>query len=35
MLLTPKFSADVDLRYDLIFSDQTAKALILSLGIGF
>jgi len=35
MLLTPKFSAAVDLRYDLVFSDQTVKALILSLGIGF
>jgi hypothetical protein len=35
MLLTPKFSAAVDLRYALILADPTLKALILSVGVGF
>jgi hypothetical protein len=35
ILLLPKFRLSVDARYALIFADETAKALILSAGIGF
>ncbi|MGC4086811.1 MAG: outer membrane beta-barrel protein [Polyangiaceae bacterium] len=35
MFFTPSFSLSVDTRYDLIFADETAKALIFTVGIGF
>ncbi len=36
MLLTENFGLSADLRYDMIFADEeTANALILSIGIGF
>jgi len=35
ILMTGKVTLSLDARYDLIFADQTAKALILTAGIGF
>jgi len=35
MLFLPSFGLSVDLRYALIFGDETAKALIFSVGVGF
>jgi len=35
MLFTSVLKLSLDLRYDLIFADTTAKALIISAGIGF
>ena len=35
MLFTPVVKLSLDLRYDIILADTTAKALIISAGVGF
>jgi hypothetical protein len=35
LLLTENFSLGLDVRYDMIFADQTLNALIFSAGVGF
>jgi opacity protein-like surface antigen len=35
ILLTEKFSLSLDVRYDMIFADETLNALIFSAGVGF
>lgn len=35
MLLTERFGLSLDLRYAMIFADETSKALIFTAGVGF
>lgn len=35
MVMPPGFNLSADVRYELVFSDQTEKALLLAFGIGF
>ena len=35
MLITPRFGLSLDTRYAMIFGDETAKALIFTVGVGF
>lgn len=35
MIITPRFGLSLDARYAMIFADQTAKALIFTVGVGF
>jgi hypothetical protein len=35
MLFVPHFKLSADVRYDLVFSDETQKALIFTVGFGF
>lgn len=35
MLITPRFGLSLDTRYAMIFGDETAKALIFTIGVGF
>jgi hypothetical protein len=35
MIMPPGFNLSADVRYELVFSDQTEKSLLLAFGVGF